>query len=333
MKIALLLPALSLIILFGNSIPSYGQDANPGITQDNFRKFSTAQEVFTAKLTKVIPGPVGLSNPPLFTFKLQFEVNKVFRGSLKKGKTITGNYSIRQKGQPTFPVGKECVVALSKNRGGLRVDSVQQAKAELVDRVKLACSVPVGWMLKGDKLVSPWAVFGKNSWPKKFKGKGNILCSVTGRPPLMVGANVEFRVEKVPPKKKVKFGNPDGDGEYKITVKNVGEKPAIIPALLSDAKNTLWNESLVIVCQKKAYPVPGSKGIKGYVQPTILQPGEEVSTVVNALKLQGPDWPRGGYRIEFRFALGEMSETESFYYLSRHHDPIRAKLVGGEGKK
>ena len=34
-------------------------------------------------------------------------------------------------------------------------------------------------------------------------------------------------------------------------------------------------------------------------------------------------WPKGGYRIEFQFCLGEKSATKSFYYLSKHHDAIR----------
>jgi hypothetical protein len=100
------------------------------------------------------------------------------------------------------------------------------------------------------------------------------------------------------------------------------------PALLSDGKNVLWNESLAIICQKKVYPIPGATGLKAKPQPLVLKPGEAVSTVVNVFKLQGPDWPRGGYRIEFLFCLGEKSVTHSFYYYSTHHDPIRAQALG-----
>jgi hypothetical protein len=95
----------------------------------------------------------------------------------------------------------------------------------------------------------------------------------------------------------------------------------------------LWEESLVILCQGKVYPLPGARGVKQAPQPTRLQPGEAVSTVVNVLALQGPQWPRGGYRIEFQFALGEKSVTKSFYYLSRHHDALREKLGVKTGEK
>jgi hypothetical protein len=100
-----------------------------------------------------------------------------------------------------------------------------------------------------------------------------------------------------------------------------------VPALLSDGKAPLWNESLVILCQKKVYAVPGAKGVTKPAKPTVLKPGEELSGVVNVLKLQGPEWPKGGYRIEFQFCLGEKGVTKSFYYLSKHHDPLRAKAT------
>src|SRR5262249_25938618 len=115
---------------------------------------------------------------------------------------------------------------------------------------------------------------------------------------------------------------------YRVTVKNVTDKSVTVPALLRAGDKILWDESLVILCQGKAYPVPGARGVKEATKAVVLKPGQEVSTVVNALKLQGPEWPRGGYRIEFQFVLGEKSDTQSFYYLSRHHDAIRAQLLG-----
>ena len=73
------------------------------------------------------------------------------------------------------------------------------------------------------------------------------------------------------------------------------------------------------------------------VEATKLEPGQSVSSTVNALALKGPEWPQGGYRIEFRFCLGEKSKTQSFYYMSRHHDKLRdaaqkANAAPAEGK-
>lgn len=126
----------------------------------------------------------------------------------------------------------------------------------------------------------------------------------------------------------IKWTNPDGDGQYEVTVTNSSDRVVDVPALLSSGDHILWAESLVILCQDRAYACPGCKGVSGEVAATRLQPGQSVSTVVNALQLDGPEWPRGGYRIEFQFCLGEKSQTESFYYMSRHHDKIREQATG-----
>jgi len=61
--------------------------------------------------------------------------------------------------------------------------------------------------------------------------------------------------------------------------------------------------------------------------------------MVNALALQGPKWPRGGYRISFQFCPGQLSSVQPLDYLSRRHDVIRGKLLekkvgkAGDGSK
>ena len=131
---------------------------------------------------------------------------------------------------------------------------------------------------------------------------------------------------KVPPKKQLKYGNPDGDGEFTLTVKNATKETVKVPGLLTDGKNILWDECLIIICNGKTYTHPDAKGVSGAVKPVTLKPGQSVSGRVHTFKLDGPKWPRGGYRLSFTFCLGEQSVSKSFYYLSRHHDPIRAAL-------
>ncbi|MGC4003363.1 MAG: hypothetical protein QM811_09600 [Pirellulales bacterium] len=104
---------------------------------------------------------------------------------------------------------------------------------------------------------------------------------------------------------------------------NTGKEAATIPALLTDGKSILWANSLLIQSQKKVYRCPGETPPPANVASATLPPNESVSTVVDVLKLKGPDWPRGGSRIEFQFCLGELSKTKSLYYFSNHHDPIR----------
>jgi len=287
--------------------------------------WGNAQIVFTGKLEKVTAGPVGMSLPPLHTHRLVFVVEKVLRGVLEPGQKVTGSHSARQNKTPAFPEGKVCLVTASEARNQIRVHSVQVAEAQKVKEAELSVALPLGWEVLNGETVSPWAFLGKKAWPAGAAGSAGLVCSKTGRPALLAGG-VVFDVNPVPPAKKIKWTNPDGDGEYQIMVTNPTDKPVAIPALLSDETGILWKESLVIRCQSRAYAVPGSQGLRVAPRPTALEPGKSVSTVVNALQLDGPEWPRGGYRIEFQFCLGEKSQTQSFYYLSRHHDKIRESL-------
>jgi hypothetical protein len=204
---------------------------------------------------------------------------------------------------------------------------VEKSDKEQLAQIEAACALPLGWRMEGGKPVSPWAALGKTAWGGDAAGAA-LVCGKSGRPALMMGPGVSLQVEHVPPAKDIQWTNPDGDGEYKITVTNTTDKPVTVPALLSDGKNLLWENSLVILCQGKPYVCPGFREDAGKLQPAALKPGESVSGVVNALRLDGPEWPRGGYRIEFQICLGEKSQTKSFYYMSRHHDPIRAGLKG-----
>ena len=297
--------------------------AAPATKKPAVKKWNESQLVFSAKLDRVDAGPVGLSMPPLYTHTLHLTVEKVLRGTLKPGEKITCSHSARQRERPTFPVGKTCLIAASRARGNLRAEIVEESTEAKLAEVTLACYLPMGWKVADGKPISPWASLGREAWSGIAGADSPVVCSGTGRPALMAGSEVTFEVESVPPKESIKWTNPDGDGEYKITVTNATKEPIAVPALLSDGQKILWEESLAILCQKKVYTCPGCEGVKEEVRPVQLEPGQSVSTVVNVLRLKGPEWPRGGYRIEFRFCLGEKSQTKSLYYMSRHHDKLR----------
>jgi len=317
-----MLPVLLLAIA-----PAKGDNAVPSL--ETFNQWGQAQIVFVGKLTQVDAGPVGRSFPPMYTHKLHFTVEKALRGSLAADEKVTLSHVARQHAVPTFPDGKVCLVAASRARGSLRAERIVEAEESLVTRVQQVMSIPLGWLITAGKLVSPWAKLGSAAWPADAPTSGLMTCSKTGRPALLAGPAIQLDVEPVPPAKSIKWTNPDGDGEYKITVTNPSDTAILVPALLFDGKEILWKESLVILCQDRAYMIPGAKGVAKATNPTTLQPGQSVSTVVNALALTGPEWPRGGYRIEFQFCLGEKSATHSFYYMSRHHDALRDKAGGG----
>jgi len=299
----------------------------PGAAAPKVKQWNESEVVFTATLDRVDAGPVAKSLPPIYMHTLHLTVDKVLRGTIKPGDKITCAHSARQHQPPKFPLGKTCLIAASRARGSLRAEIVEEATEEKLAEVTLACYLPMGWKVTDGKPVSPWASLGRDGWTGIAGADSPVVCSGTARPALMAGGEVTFAVESVPPKESIKWTNPDGDGEYKITVTNATENSISVPALLSDGNKILWEESLAILCQKKAYTCPGCKGVIGEVRPAQLKPGESVSTVVNVLRLKGPEWPRGGYRIEFRFCLGEKSQTKSLYYMSRHHDKLRAAVA------
>ena len=297
-----------------------GQNAKPQPV-----KWNETQVVITGTITNIKQGPTARSLPPIYNNTLTIKIDGVLRGGLKVGNHLQAHHSARQMEKPKYPKGK-VVVALSNVRGGHRVEGLESIDGKKLAAIKLACELPMGWVHAKGKFTSPWAAQKGRAWPKSQKVDAKYFCSVTGRPVLMVGSEVVYQVEKVPPIKAIKWTNPDGDGQYKVTITNPTKKPVTVEALRTIGKRILWKESMVILCQDKTYTVPGSVGLLRPTESLVLKPGQTISTVLNALELNGPTWPRGGYRIEFKFCLGEKSSTQSFYYMSRHHDVIRDAL-------
>ena len=287
------------------------------------------QIVFIGDLDTVVAGPVGRSFPPMFTHKLNFTVKEVIRGNLKPGDKIEASHVARQRVAPVFPVKASCIVGGEKSRGSYRAVAVEKVDPQKIASIRMACVLPLGWTADGGKVLSPWSNL-KVRWPGAQKEGATHFCATTGRPALMAGAAVSFTVEKVPPQKEIKWTNPDGDGEYKVIVSNTSSKPVAVPALRKLGKRILWDDSLVILCQGKTYSAPAAKGIMDPSTPVVLAPGQKVSSVINPLALEGPSWPRGGYRISFQICLGEKSSSQSFYYMARHHDKIRDLLKAGK---
>jgi hypothetical protein len=302
----LLLMLCSSGILCAVPVPGAKAPDYSALKPDSIKKWSGAEVLITGKFDKVIPGPVGLSDPPVRSYRLQLAPSKALRGSIPTDKAINAVYSIRSRDEPTFPGSDQnAIIALKSVRGNWEVVGYDAETKENLEQATLATSFPVGWTVKDGKLVSPWESISPN------------------RPVLLVGDALKFSVEPLPAKVPMKFGNPDGDGEFKITLTNDTDKEIEVPALLTDGKNIQWNECLLIRCQDKTYPIPGATGAIKDLKAVVLKPKESVTGTVQALALEGPMWPKGGYRIEFQFCLGEKSATKSFYYLSKHHDAIR----------
>jgi hypothetical protein len=284
----------------------------------SIKKWTGAELVLTGKIEKVAPGPIALSRPPTYTFRLHISPDKFLSGFAKFDKQLIASFSARQEKAPTFPPSdQECLFALKFVRNAWVLQSIDEASADNVEQARLASMLPLGWTIKDGKLISPWVTVGR---PGKAVG---MACSVTGRPVLLAGPGVKFSVEPVPPVKMVEFGNPDGDGEFKLIVKNETDRQLEVPALLTDGRRIHWKECVVIRCQDKTYPIPGSAGNVVGLKPVVLKAGESFSGNVNVFTLDGPAWPIGGDRLDFQFCLGEKSAVHSFYYHSRTHDAVR----------
>ncbi len=285
--------------------------------------WNQANAVVVARLDSVTEGPATMSMPPIHMNKLELTIETVLRGDMD-GKKLSIQHRYRGDPNYAYEIGKSYVLAIESVRGGSSVTRIEPADDETIKSVKLACALPMGWTATGGKAVSPWGTLGKDYWqaelPEGFKSE--TVCSITGRPALPANG-AHLGAESVPPAKEVKWSNPDGDGEYTVTVTNPTDKAIDVPALLTQDGKILWDDSLLILSQGKSYTMPNAKAVKGKVGFVTLKPGESVSTVVNVLSLKGPTWPRGGYRIEFTFALDNKSETKSLYYMSKHHDKLR----------
>ncbi len=297
----------------------------PGSAQAAEASWNGAETVVVATLSKVQPGPTSRSLPPIYHSTLLFKVEKVLRGPLRLEETVGMHHSARQAAAPEYAVDKRYVVSAKQSREGWEVMRMEEASEKLIVDVEADCSLPLGWVLKDDKPLSPWASLGRAAWTDNGE-TAKLVCSASGRPSLLLG-EATLEVESLPPAKEIKWTNPDGDGLYKVTVTNPTDKPLKAPALLTDGKQIAWANSLVLMCQGKAYACPGFKPDAGKLTPVTLEPKQSVSTTVNILSVNGPEWPRGGYRIEFQFCLGEKSVTKSLYYMSKHHDVLREAAV------
>ncbi len=292
-----------------------------------------ADLVFTGTVSKVVRGPTAMSYPPIYTMQIEFTGAKVIKGNPPKKAAFS--YRSRQKDPPSLAKGDRLIVAAAAipgRAGQYKITKLAKATAENLRLAKVAAKLPVGWSMAKGKPLSPHASLGAKAWPKAAKPTTKIACSKTGRPALLCGPGVTLTAKWTPPVKPVKWANPYGDGLFKITVTNTTKKAVEVPALLADGKGrTLWADSLVIVWRGKSLLLPEAGGIGADVRSVRLEAGASVTTEINALKLKGVGWPRGGSRVYLRFALGEKSGESFFYYLSRHHDKLREQAQSGAG--
>lgn len=320
----------TLAVCAASGLPAFAADESPKATEGLADKLRGSAVIVVGKIVNRKDGPTGLSFPPLFNLTFQIGESEKLRG--KWFDEATAAYSVRQQAQPNFDTVKKYVVGLRAPAGGK--GNWQVAAIELADEGNLAlarkiASLPLGWEFKGDKVVSPWVSRGEGYWPKEAIATAEAKCSVSGRPAYAAG-EIEIETEQVLPENRHEFKNPFGDGQFKITVSNPGEKPIVVPALLKEGEKILWEESLVIFTGGTPQVLPGKGKLSAAPKPVMLGPKEKVSGTIDTLALPGVSWPRGGSRVYFTFALGEQAADNFFYYFSNLHDAMREKRAGKE---
>ena len=299
---------------------------------DEFRRLApltSAETVFVGKIAKVTKGPVGLSNPPVHTFRFEFEAGELLRGTAP-GKGVFG-YSIRTNAAPGFDTDARYVVGLNKDA----VVAILPAGQADIERAKELTALPAGWAIRGGKPVSPWTAAGDKAWPKDGPKSSDARCATTGRPALLCGTGIEWKVEQVPAKNPMKFRNDMyGDGRFKVTLTNATKGVATVAAVVTEGKGgILWADSVLLMVKGKPHVFPGGGKVTAESKPLVLKAGESVTAELDTLAVDGIEWPRGGQRVYFDFLLGEKSANNFFYYFSAVHDPMREAAVKQAGGK
>jgi uncharacterized protein (TIGR03067 family) len=275
-------------------------------------RINQAEAVFTAKVTRK-GAPPRPDAPPT----LEFAEVKVLRGRTK---------AIAPPFEPALPDEKETrwLVVLNTYK---HIDVMLPVNDRLLALSEEALALPLGWTLEGGRPLSPWT----SAWPMKPE-KGPV-CGKTSRPALLAGDAIDIEATQVMPPRVDAFRNPYGDGQFKVTVTNRGDKPVSVPALVSDGKNVLWADSLLLldistVANNGAaclLPGEGAVAKAKEVQPVVLKAKESLATIVDVLHARGVMFQPGGARYYYRFCLGEKSATSFFYYSSSHHDALRTR--------
>lgn len=268
---------------------------------DNIARWSNAETVIAGTVSEIFPGIAAMSYPPILHVKINLKGLEVLTGSVDAPEKIP--FIWRGDTLP-FAVGDQ-VILTGASEGftdASKIDSTDLSVAR-----KLLTQTAPGWTITADgKLKSPWA------------NPANRAVSPITSPALVLTAK-----QIIPPNAKP-FENPYGDGEFKLILTNTGTETVTIEPLRQLNNQILWDESVVAVSGNIpfVFDVPMPSG----TTPVSLKPGESVSGSINTLLLRDLNWPNGGSRVHFLFAIGQAKSQGFFYYYSKTHDPLRQSI-------
>ena len=294
------------------------------------------------KLSKEIEGSVSFdfskAQPKLDELLEDEKLGKKFREDLKY---VRASYNGVHEEEPELPDEEELVfIALSGTSSTKRLAYWESITATNAKRIKNLLDLPYGWSLdKQGKPVSPWSEYGEQS--HMGEEAPLILCSKSGRGFSPADKGLTLSVSKIPSEFiQSNYSNRDGDGFVSLKLRNSTEFPLAIPSLRRNRDGILWKESLAClvssttssnslitnsVCLPKFSPLKDLEK----TEPTILEPGQEISTTVNPLLFSNFPEITGYSQLSFRFCLGKTVALTTFYYNSSYHDKIKLRIRAG----
>lgn len=294
------------------------------------------------KLSKEIEGSVSFdfskAQPKLDELLEDKKLGKKFRDDLKY---VRASYNGVHEEEPELPDEEELVfIALSGTSSTKRLAYWESITATNAKRIKNLLDLPYGWNLdKQGKPVSPWSEYGEQS--HMGEAAPLILCSKSGRGFSPADQGLTLSVSKIPSEYiQSNYSNRDGDGFVSLKLRNSTEFPLAIPSLRRNRDSILWKESLACLVSSttssnsvitNSVCLPKFSSLKDLeeTEPTILEPGQEISTTVNPLLFSNFPEITGYSQLSFRFCLGKTVALTTFYYNSSYHDKIKLRIRAG----
>ncbi|KAH0576514.1 hypothetical protein SS50377_22078 [Spironucleus salmonicida] len=266
----------------------------------------TSQVVVHATIKSFESGMATMSMPPQCQYILTLDDITVLRGDLPsqplKIKIIGDDKPVT--GTPLALFGDYEEEYFMFN--GMIVKSLDDIKAELK-------SNPYGW-------VNCQSPFGYD-FPVSCDKAGALVCPSTSFPSFNL-EGFSVHVEKVIPSDVNPDVNPFGNGKFLIKVCNDKQDAQVCKNLFKDKNgNILFEESIIAIIGDKPYV--WSTKLPSDASQVQFGVGQTVSGEIDTLKLKEVEWPQGGSRVYFKFALGDKMDHDFFYYNSSVHDSMR----------
>jgi hypothetical protein len=225
---------------------------------EDFDRYGSSEILLLGEVIECQEGPTARSYPPIYSVRLKVKVSEVLRGQVDVTKPLEIGYRQRGGAQPQYDAGQQVVIAgsvthragkpMPMHAGAVIVPDEAELKA-----VRKIAALPLGWTFKDGKPLSPWAKIDGYRWPNSKL----MQCAVTQHPAVL-NPNVTMKVEPIiDPAKQIKWTNPDGDGEFRITLTNSADG-RVLSGLFQVDGEVQWDQSLLILCQGKAHVLPGT---------------------------------------------------------------------------